>query len=123
MEPTVKALAQEGCAFNGVLYGGLMLTEDGPKVIEFNCRMGDPETQVIMPRLKTDLVEILLSIARGTLNKTSIKWSTEACVGVAMASTLAAMQRGCQYRGWLRPRLVGWCSMQAPGKRRKRGLR
>ena len=86
MEPTVKALAQEGCAFNGVLYGGLMLTEDGPKVIEFNCRMGDPETQVIMPRLKTDLVEILLSIARGTLNKTSIKWSTEACVGVAMAS-------------------------------------
>ena len=86
MEPTVKALAQEGCAFNGVLYGGLMLTEDGPKVIEFNCRMGDPETQVIMPRLKTDLVEILLSIANGTLNKTSIKWSTEACVGVAMAS-------------------------------------
>jgi phosphoribosylamine--glycine ligase len=86
MEPTVRALAQAGCAYRGVLYGGLMLTEDGPKVIEFNCRLGDPETQVILPRLETDLVEILVSIADGTLNKTSIAWSGDSCVGVAMAS-------------------------------------
>ena len=86
MEPTVRALSQEGCPYKGVLYGGLMLTEDGPQVIEFNSRLGDPEAQVILPRLKTDLVEILLAVADGTLNKTSIEWSAEACVGVAMAS-------------------------------------
>ncbi|MDP6494468.1 MAG: phosphoribosylamine--glycine ligase, partial [Dehalococcoidia bacterium] len=84
MEPTVRALAQEGCPFRGVLYGGLMLTEDGPKVIEFNCRLGDPETQVILPRLKEDLVEIIVSVVNGMLNKTSIAWSDEACVGVVM---------------------------------------
>ncbi|MBI4282384.1 MAG: phosphoribosylamine--glycine ligase [Chloroflexi bacterium] len=86
MRPTVRAMAQEGCPFRGVLYGGLMLTEKGPKVIEFNCRLGDPETQVILPRLRTDLVEILLAVADGTLSKTSIEWDAEACVGVVMAS-------------------------------------
>jgi phosphoribosylamine--glycine ligase len=86
MEPTVRAMAQEGCPYSGVLYGGLILTNEGPKVIEFNSRLGDPETQVILPRLKTDLVEILLAVADGKLNKTSITWGTEACVGVAMAS-------------------------------------
>ena len=64
-----------------------MLTKDGPKVLEFNCRLGDPETQVILPRLRTDLVEILLSVADGMLNKTLIEWSAETCVGVAMASS------------------------------------
>ena len=86
MGPTVRALAQANCPYRGVLYGGLMLTEDGPRVIEFNCRLGDPETQVILPRLKTDLVEILLAVANGMLSKTSIEWSEDACVGVAMAS-------------------------------------
>jgi phosphoribosylamine--glycine ligase len=85
MVPTVRALAQAGCAFKGVLYGGLMVTADGPKVLEFNCRLGDPETQVILPRLKTDLVDILLAVAEGTLNQTQIEWSTDACVGVVMA--------------------------------------
>ena len=85
MEPTVRTLAREGCPYRGVLCGGLMLTEDGPKVLEFNCRLGDPETQVILPRLTTDLVEILLAVADGTLGKTPIEWSTDACVGVVMA--------------------------------------
>ena len=86
MGPTVRALAQENCPYRGVLYGGLMLTEDGPKVLEFNCRLGDPETQVILPRLTTDLVKILLSVADGTLSKTSMEWDAETCVGVVMAS-------------------------------------
>jgi phosphoribosylamine--glycine ligase len=86
MEPTVRAMAQEGCPYKGVLYGGLMLTSYGPQVIEFNCRLGDPETQVILPRLRTDLVEILMAVANRTLNKTSIAWDTETCVGVTMAS-------------------------------------
>ena len=85
MVPAVRALAQEGCHYRGVLYGGLMVTQEGPKVLEFNCRLGDPETQVILPRLTTDLVEILLAVADGTLRKTSIEWSTDACVGVVMA--------------------------------------
>ena len=86
MAPTARALAREGCPYRGVLYGGLMLTEDGPKVIEFNCRLGDPETQVIMPRLSSDLVEILAAALEGRLSETPIEWSSDACVGVAMAS-------------------------------------
>ncbi|MBF8267284.1 MAG: phosphoribosylamine--glycine ligase [Dehalococcoidia bacterium] len=86
MRPTVRALAQQGCPFKGILYGGIMLTENGPQVVEFNCRLGDPETQVILPRLSSDLVEILLAVTEGRLNKTPIEWSAEACVGVVMAS-------------------------------------
>ena len=85
MVPTVRALAQTGCHYRGVLYGGLMVTADGPKVLEFNCRLGDPETQVILPRLTTDLVEMLLAVADGTLSRTPIEWSRDACVGVVMA--------------------------------------
>ena len=65
--PTLAALRQEGIEYTGVLYAGLMLTESGPKVIEFNCRFGDPETQVILPRLKTDLVDLLLAASQGRL--------------------------------------------------------
>ena len=86
MEPVVRALAAEGCPFTGVLYGGLILTSDGPKVIEFNCRLGDPETQVVMPRLTSDLVEILLATADGTVDRCPVEWSDEACVGVVVAS-------------------------------------
>jgi phosphoribosylamine--glycine ligase len=86
MRPTVAALAGEGSPFTGVLYAGLMLTDDGPKVLEFNCRLGDPETQVVLPRLKTDLLEVLVGIAGGTLDGVSIGWSDEACVGVVATS-------------------------------------
>ncbi len=86
MEPTVRALAQEGCPFQGVLYAGLMLTDRGPQVLEFNCRLGDPEAQVLLPRLKTDLLELALAVAEGRLAKVALEWSQEACVGVVMAS-------------------------------------
>ena len=86
MLPVVKAMAEEGCPFSGVLYGGLMLTEDGPKVIEFNCRMGDPEAQVLLSRLRTDLAEIVLATLDGNLSETPIEWSDDACVGVVLAS-------------------------------------
>ena len=65
MTPTARALAREGCPYRGVLYGGLMLTDDGPKVIEFNCRLGDPEAQVIIPRLSSDLAGDTRSRAGG----------------------------------------------------------
>jgi len=86
MEPTVKAMAQEESPYRGLLYGGLMVTNDGPKVLEFNARFGDPETQVTLPRLKTDLVDIFLAVINGTLDRMNIECSEDACVGVVMAS-------------------------------------
>jgi len=86
MEPAVKAMHKENRHYKGVLYGGLMITGEGPKVLEFNARFGDPETQVILPLLKTDLVDILLAVINGNLNQVNIEWSTDACVGVVMAS-------------------------------------
>ena len=86
MAPAVKALEQESRPYEGVLYGGLMITSDGPKVLEFNARFGDPETQVILPRLKTDLLDIMLAIADKELDRLSVEWSDDTCVGVVMAS-------------------------------------
>ena len=86
MRPTVKALAQEGRPYKGVLYAGLMMTFEGPKVLEFNCRFGDPETQVTLPLLKTDLVDIIQAVLDDRLGEVKIEWSDEACVGVVMAS-------------------------------------
>ena len=86
MKPAVKALAQEGRPYQGVLYGGLMVTDEGPKVIEFNARLGDPETQVVLPLLKTDLVDIILEVIDGRLDQTEVDCHQGACVGVAMAS-------------------------------------
>ena len=86
LKPSVKALAEEKRPYKGILYGGLMITEDGPKVIEFNARFGDPETQVVLPLLKTDLVDILLATASGNLDEIDVEWSEDACVGVVMAS-------------------------------------
>jgi phosphoribosylamine--glycine ligase len=86
MVPTIKAMAQEGRQYRGVLYGGLMVNKESVKVLEFNARFGDPETQVILPRLKTDLLDIILAIVKGKLNQINIECSDDACVGVVMAS-------------------------------------
>ena len=84
--PTLDAMNREGRTFKGVLYFGLMLTSDGVKVVEYNARFGDPETQVVLPRLKTDLADIFNAVVDGTLDKLNIEWSDEACVCVVMAS-------------------------------------
>jgi len=84
--PTVKAMAKEGFLYKGVLYAGLMIVDGEPVVLEFNARFGDPETQVILPLLKTDLVDILMAVVQGNLDRLKIEWSPEACVGVVMAS-------------------------------------
>ena len=86
MRPAIKAMTDEGRPYRGVLYGGLMITDEGPKVIEFNARLGDPETQVVLPLLETDLVEIILAVINGELDRTKISLRDGACVGVAMAS-------------------------------------
>ena len=84
--PTVAGLEEDGRPYQGVLYGGLILTPQGLKVIEFNARFGDPEAQVILPLLETGLAEIGQAIADGDLTKTQIRWKPGACVGVVMAS-------------------------------------
>jgi phosphoribosylamine--glycine ligase len=86
MQPAVKAMAEEGRLYRGVLYGGLMITNDGPKVLEFNARFGDPEAQVTLPLLKTDLVDIMLAVIDNKLDQIDVQWSEDACVGVVMAS-------------------------------------
>ena len=86
IEPTISALDAAGAPYVGALYGGLILTRDGPKVIEFNCRLGDPETQVILPRLKSDLLEVMWAAASGDVGAVPLKWDERACVGVVIAS-------------------------------------
>ncbi|PTL39203.1 phosphoribosylamine--glycine ligase [Alkalicoccus saliphilus] len=82
--PAAEAMVKEGTPFTGVLYAGLMITEDGPKVIEFNARFGDPEAQVVLPLMESDLVDVLLQVLDG--KTPDIKWSGESCAGVVVAS-------------------------------------
>jgi phosphoribosylamine--glycine ligase len=86
MEPVILALNDDGRTYRGTLYGGLMITNNMPKVIEFNARLGDPETQVVLPRLKTDLLEVILAVLENRLDTIQLEWTEEACVGVVIAS-------------------------------------
>jgi len=86
IEPAIRGMYQEGNPFKGVLFAGLMLTPDGPKALEFNVRFGDPETQSILPRLESDLVEIFLAACDGRLQEIKVKWDEQACVCVVIAS-------------------------------------
>lgn len=83
---TLEAMKKEGRSFSGILYAGLMLTKDGPKVLEFNARFGDPETQAVLPRLESDLAEIMLAVCDKKLDQMEIKWSDNPCVCVVLAS-------------------------------------
>jgi phosphoribosylamine--glycine ligase len=84
--PLLDALVRREVRYRGVLYAGLMLTAGGPKVLEFNCRFGDPETQVILPRLKSDLLEVLDQACRGKLDQVELRWDARAAVCVVMAA-------------------------------------
>ncbi|MBQ9634195.1 MAG: phosphoribosylamine--glycine ligase [Schwartzia sp.] len=86
LKPTIEGMKKEGRPYKGCLYAGLMITAKGPKVVEFNARFGDPETQVVLPLLKSDLVEVMLACVDGKLAETKIEWSDEAAVSVVMAS-------------------------------------
>ena len=86
MQPVLRAMAERGSPYKGVLYAGLMLTEAGPKVLEFNCRLGDPETQVVLPLLASDPLELMLACAEGNLSKINVRWDTKNYVGIVMIS-------------------------------------
>lgn len=85
-QPTVAAMAAEGREFKGIIFFGLMLTEDGPKVLEYNARFGDPETQVVLPRMKTDIVDVFEACIDGTLDETELEFEDNAAVCVVLAS-------------------------------------
>jgi phosphoribosylamine--glycine ligase len=86
MERVVEQLAKDGNPYSGCLYGGFMLTPEGPKVLEFNARFGDPETQVVLPRMHADLVEVMLACDTGTLSADMIGWDDDWAVAVVLAS-------------------------------------
>jgi phosphoribosylamine--glycine ligase len=104
IRPAVRELAAGGDEFRGVLYAGLMLTRDGIRAIEFNARFGDPEAQVVLPRLQSDFVAMALAAAKGTLAAfPDLRWSPQPCVGVVVASANypddTAIKTGLQIRG------------------------
>jgi len=86
VEPTLRGLANDGVAYQGFLYAGLMLTKRGPKVLEFNCRLGDPETQAIVARMDFDLAEVLADVAEARLEPAKLRWKKGASVCVVLAS-------------------------------------
>jgi len=101
MLPTVRAMAKENRYYRGILYAGLMLTESGPKVLEFNARFGDPETQPIMMRVKSDIVPIFEACIDGTLSTQILEWKQEPTVCVVMAAKgyPGSYQKGKEIRG------------------------
>jgi phosphoribosylamine---glycine ligase len=101
IEPTLAGMRERGMPYTGILYAGLMLTKDGPQLIEYNARLGDPETQVLLPRLKSDLVTALLAACDGVLNSISLQWSDQAALTVVMAAKgyPGAVEKGSEIRG------------------------
>ncbi len=86
LDPIVQGMKQDGTPYRGIIYAGLMITTDGPKVVEYNVRFGDPETQVVLPRMKSDIVPVFLACCKGTLDQCEIAYHDGACVSVVMAS-------------------------------------
>ena len=102
IEPVVSGMAAEGAPYKGFLYAGLMLTDEGPKVVEFNCRLGDPEAQVLLPRLQSDLVPAMFAAADGMLDQFDLRWyDDEAAVCVVMAANgyPGDYQKGSEIKG------------------------
>lgn len=86
VKPIIDGLASEGIPYKGLIYAGLMMTKEGPKVLEYNCRFGDPEAQAVLPRLKSDLLKVLTEIANGKLETQELEWHPKSCINVVLAS-------------------------------------
>ncbi|MBX3550734.1 MAG: phosphoribosylamine--glycine ligase [Xanthobacteraceae bacterium] len=101
VRPTARALSKAGTPYSGVLYIGLMITKDGPKLIEYNVRFGDPECQVLMPRMKDDLLTLMLATANGELDKSSVRWRDEVAITVVFANQgyPGSYKSGAEIRG------------------------
>jgi len=121
IKPTIAGMGRKGMPFKGVLYAGLMLTADGPKLIEYNVRFGDPEAQVLMVRLKSDLLAALLAVADGVLASFDVRWSDDAALTVVMAAEgyPGIYQRGSEIRGLDAARAVEGVEVFHAGTRRE----
>ena len=122
--PTIRAMQQEGCPFTGCLYFGLMLTPNGPKVIEYNCRFGDPETQVVLPLLRSDLVRIMMATADGTLDQVPVEFSdgAAACVILASGGYPESYKKGLPIQGLTDGQIPGSeCTVYHAGTAQKDG--
>ena len=123
VRPTVAALRKRGIAYRGVLYAGLMIGEDGPKLIEYNVRFGDPECQALMPRLKDDLLTILNAAVDGVLDRVSVRWREEAALTVVMAANgyPGAYLKGSEIHGLAEAAAVPGVEIFHAGTRRDDG--
>jgi phosphoribosylamine--glycine ligase len=119
LEPTVAELARRGARYQGLLYAGLTLTPAGPRVLEFNCRFGDPETQVILPRMTSDLADLAWTAAEGTLAGAKVSWDPRACVTVVLAAGgyPGSYRTGLEVDGLRRPRPGPGSSCSTPARR------
>jgi len=108
MRPTAKPMVVNGTSFTGILYGGLILTKNGPKVIEFNARFGDPETEVVLPKMKDDMIAIILALLNG--ETIEIEWHDNFFLGVVLASKgyPDAFEKGIEMEGWKDGGIEGW---------------
>ena len=123
VEPTIRAMADEGVPYRGVLYAGLMLTDAGPRVLEFNCRFGDPETQALMPRLASEPAALFLACARGELPSRRVDLRPGACVTVVLASGgyPGAYETGFEIEGLEAAERVGGATVFHSGTAERRG--
>ena len=121
--PTIYGMAQESRMFKGVLYPGLMLTEEGPRVLEYNCRFGDPETQAIMMRLKTDLLEIIDGVIHNTIKDINIEWSLEpsACVVLVSDGYPEKYEKGKEIYGLKRAKMIEGVQIFHAGTKKENG--
>jgi len=87
LEPTLRGMREENCPYSGILYLGLMITKEGPKVIEFNCRLGDPETQAVLPLLRTDFSDLCFAVSKGEVAKLKLEWEDAMCLAVVLAAS------------------------------------
>ena len=121
MQATVDGIRQEGTPYLGVLYAGLMLTDQGPRVLEFNARFGDPETQVILPLLETDLLDVLEACVAGRLARQEVRWqagAAAACVVMSSGGYPGAYERGLPITGLAEAEAVAGVSVFHAGTRR-----
>jgi len=123
VKPTARALAAAGTPYRGVLYAGLILTKDGPKLIEYNVRFGDPECQVLMPRLKDDLLTLMLATCDGTLGQMSVRWHDEHAITVVLATKgyPSTYESGSEIRGLERAAEVDGVTIFHAGTKRADG--
>lgn len=108
LKPTISGMEAEGHPYKGILYVGLMLTKDGPKVLEYNCRFGDPETQCIIPRMKTDLIDVMLKVLSSELSAVSLEWDPRpaVCIVAAAGGYPGSYQKGIEINGLEKARQV-----------------